>query len=396
MTGAFSTVDIAISFQHGNFKRGFTGHEHIDDAGLIHMNGRVYDARLGRFMSADPIVSAGDNLQAYNRYSYVLNNPLNATDPSGYTPVTMVIAAIAAVAAESYYFVHIAMQIYNVYSIVQGVYGAIQAFKYDQGLMGVLALAQSAHSAYSMYVSATNVKADDAANTGSSTTTMDDIRAKSWKLDNQLGIGGNGVYQESGMASNTGNFKYVEGTLSGGNLRYETILKVAADRPWYINFSAGFIDANLYGYADTSAWGIDQNSMAYQLGTNGSPTGILKNMGRKGLKGLKNVPGRVQSRINISNKGFKHVTDRHMNPSKAASKSQFTLSQSKVRELLSAKSTIQAPARALDTGNFSRTITTNGKVGNLAGKFGGGATNTFSVVTDRAGNLLSAFPGKVK
>jgi RHS repeat-associated protein len=152
MTGSFSTVDRAISFQMGNFKRGFTGHEHIDDAGLIHMNGRVYDARLARFMSADPLVSAGDNLQAYNRYSYVWNNPLNATDPSGYEPVSGTLIAIAAViGAEASYAIYIASQIYSVYSIVQGVYGAIQAFKYDQGLGGVLALAQAAYSGYNLY-----------------------------------------------------------------------------------------------------------------------------------------------------------------------------------------------------------------------------------------------------
>lgn len=48
------------------------------------MNGRVYDPAIGRFMSADPYIQASDNLQSYNRYAYVFNSPLNATDPSGY------------------------------------------------------------------------------------------------------------------------------------------------------------------------------------------------------------------------------------------------------------------------------------------------------------------------
>ena len=64
--------------------RGFTDHEHLDVVGLIHMNGRVYDPELGRFMSADPFVQAPYNSQSYNRYSYVFNNPLSFTDPSGY------------------------------------------------------------------------------------------------------------------------------------------------------------------------------------------------------------------------------------------------------------------------------------------------------------------------
>ena len=64
--------------------RGFTDHEHLDSVGLIHMNGRVYDPVLGRFLSADPLIQAPHNTQSYNRYSYVFNNPLSFVDPSGY------------------------------------------------------------------------------------------------------------------------------------------------------------------------------------------------------------------------------------------------------------------------------------------------------------------------
>jgi RHS repeat-associated protein len=64
--------------------RGFTDHEHLDDAELIHMNGRVYDYNLGRFLSVDPFIQALGNSQSMNPYSYILNNPLSGTDPSGY------------------------------------------------------------------------------------------------------------------------------------------------------------------------------------------------------------------------------------------------------------------------------------------------------------------------
>ena len=47
------------------------------------MNGRIYDPRLGRFLSPDPYVQSPYNSQNYNRYSYCLNNPLKYTDPSG-------------------------------------------------------------------------------------------------------------------------------------------------------------------------------------------------------------------------------------------------------------------------------------------------------------------------
>ena len=64
--------------------REFTGHETIPEVGLINMNGRVYDPDLGRFLSGDPTVQFAANLQSYNRYSYILNNPLSFTDPSGF------------------------------------------------------------------------------------------------------------------------------------------------------------------------------------------------------------------------------------------------------------------------------------------------------------------------
>jgi RHS repeat-associated protein len=52
--------------------------------GLINMNGRVYDPYTSQFLSPDPFVQNPANPQNYNRFSYVLNNPLKFTDPSGY------------------------------------------------------------------------------------------------------------------------------------------------------------------------------------------------------------------------------------------------------------------------------------------------------------------------
>ena len=68
----------------GSHERGFTNHEHYDLFAMIDMNGRVYDAVLGRFLQPDPLVQDVTDLQALNRYSYVNNNPLSFTDPSGY------------------------------------------------------------------------------------------------------------------------------------------------------------------------------------------------------------------------------------------------------------------------------------------------------------------------
>lgn len=63
--------------------RGFTGHEHHDEFGIINMNNRMYDPVIARMMGADNYVQSLYFSQSYNRYSYVWNNPMSYTDPSG-------------------------------------------------------------------------------------------------------------------------------------------------------------------------------------------------------------------------------------------------------------------------------------------------------------------------
>lgn len=63
--------------------RGYTSHEHFGEVGIIHMNGRLYDPLLRRFLNADENIQAPTNTQNYNKYGYVMNNPLIYNDPSG-------------------------------------------------------------------------------------------------------------------------------------------------------------------------------------------------------------------------------------------------------------------------------------------------------------------------
>jgi len=77
--------------------RGFTGHEMVDEVGIIHMNGRIYDAKLGRFLQADPVVDGVKTTQGFNRYSFVGNTPLTYTDPTGHFKLRKWIGAIVGV-----------------------------------------------------------------------------------------------------------------------------------------------------------------------------------------------------------------------------------------------------------------------------------------------------------
>ncbi len=77
------------------FPRGYTGHEHIDDFGLINMNGRMYDPLLCRFISPDNYIQNPYGIDSYNRYVYCLNNPLLFIDPSGeYALIDDVVAMV--------------------------------------------------------------------------------------------------------------------------------------------------------------------------------------------------------------------------------------------------------------------------------------------------------------
>jgi RHS repeat-associated protein len=63
----------------------FTGYERDDETGLDYAQARYYSSLIGRFTSPDPLLSSGKPLQpqSWNRYSYVLNNPLKFVDPKG-------------------------------------------------------------------------------------------------------------------------------------------------------------------------------------------------------------------------------------------------------------------------------------------------------------------------
>lgn len=77
-----SSLAYLLSYTDLTTRRGYTGHEHLDALGLVHMNARIYDPILGRFLQADTLIEA-DATQGLNRYTYVLNNALTHTDPTG-------------------------------------------------------------------------------------------------------------------------------------------------------------------------------------------------------------------------------------------------------------------------------------------------------------------------
>ena len=78
-----SEIDTLADDLELKISRGYSDHEHLDRARFVHMNGRVYDPRTGRFLSPDPVVENPAFSQSWHSYSYVGNSPLSLVDPTG-------------------------------------------------------------------------------------------------------------------------------------------------------------------------------------------------------------------------------------------------------------------------------------------------------------------------
>lgn len=82
--GVFRTA--ALKYGVGdNVRQKFTGYQRDDETGLDFAEARYYNNKHGRFTAVDPLLPSGKsaNPQTFNRYVYVLNNPLVLTDPNG-------------------------------------------------------------------------------------------------------------------------------------------------------------------------------------------------------------------------------------------------------------------------------------------------------------------------
>jgi len=78
------TIAMGFGVAEGLRKK-FTSHERDTETGLDYMQARYYQGLQGRFTSADPLLASGETRrpQSWNRYAYVLNNPLRLIDPNG-------------------------------------------------------------------------------------------------------------------------------------------------------------------------------------------------------------------------------------------------------------------------------------------------------------------------
>ncbi|MEO7594690.1 MAG: hypothetical protein ABI134_25980, partial [Byssovorax sp.] len=118
--------------------------------------------------------------------------------------------------------------------------------------------------------------------------------------------------------------------------------------------------------------------------------------------------GRVQSRINLADgttrstplrnsgarvsAGWKHVLEGHFNRPVSNNRSVFTISPTEARALLQSKQVVDSPVSYLAGGQYVRTVDVGRAIGLASNNAGGGSTSVLKVVTDEAGNLITAYP----
>lgn len=81
-TGGRTTAN---GYSGDSIRQKFTSYERDNESGLDYAQARYYANTQGRFSSVDPLLASAraTNPQGWNRYSYVLNQPVNMIDPSG-------------------------------------------------------------------------------------------------------------------------------------------------------------------------------------------------------------------------------------------------------------------------------------------------------------------------
>ena len=328
----------------GVYRYGFNGKENdneIKGEGNQQDYGmRIYDPRLGRFLSVDPLAQ---EYAFYTPYQFAGNKPIMFIDLDG-----------------------------NEVSIAP-----INKFKYGDNIL----------------LNAINVVNNGAIN----------VMNTGIGLINSTAYVGYSVANKS--PSTIGKEIKSEFQELGSNIAQATVSQYTyvTKTPWKQQLNetgAELLTADAWEQASTLAWGFAVSKMDFRVpapkpGTvrAGFSTGAAEEAAESG--NILNVPGRVQSRINITNKGWKHILDRHFGNKNA---SQFTISQDKLRGLLSSEEVVKSPIigtlQADDGLRYVREVSFKDPIGldkykNLQ------PTSTMTILTNEKGELQTATPGTI-
>jgi RHS repeat-associated protein len=363
--------------------RGYTLHEHLEGLGLIHMNGRVYDPRLARFTSPDPQVTVPTDLQSYDRYAYVMNRPLDSGDPTGYGP--------------------------------------------EPVSLGFAPYASNGFAGFS-YTFSTSLFGGGFYNGGQiNQGTASNGQTNNGQLNGNWFTGRSGSFTTD-ISGGDISPNFASGALADLSYFFSNLDFKGAATQFGRSLMSDFVKNNKGGFG---AWGFfadlaDKNfekpddSANAVIGDAAAKAAMLITPGglrakvveevveaRKLLsiaedaQALASIPGRVQSRINLANgtpkAGWLHMVAGHL--SGKVGKSQFSISESELRALLSSREAAASPVlRHLNSAAEIRYVR-EFDAGRIIGidRYGSSqGTSIITIQTDRFGNLVTAHPGLQK
>ncbi|GBG07986.1 RHS repeat-associated core domain-containing protein [Paenibacillus agaridevorans] len=434
----------------------YAGYQYDEESELYYLNARYYDPKIARFLSEDTYRGNARDPLSLNLYTYTINNPLKYYDPSGHNYVDRGDKGTAVKEVQKM-LVDAGYKIAVDGSFGPATEAAVKQFQTSNGLkvdgsvgaqtMKALQVVSSTANA-PMHIqqlaleSARNTKpgALSTTTTSSSSSSSNKQTGTSDKAKTTKSTTGNPVSStttnNSPQASKpTGNVSTKSNLLSDLAAQFNKYSKETleawgkvVENEWgsikeahsttesiLSTYTGGFTDSFYASYRnpmDSPEYWYAQaevllNSLSFALPGVGGKTGLTTTTARSTtvtaganvVKGAGKVPGMppiVQSRINISNDGWKHVVDRHFSGKNA---SQFTVTQDELRSLLSSEEIVNSPVvRSIDSADgvrYVREITLDKSIG--LDKFNDfKPTSTFTILTDKHGNLVTATPGVIK
>lgn len=379
-------------------RRGFTFQEHLDNVGLIHLNGRVYDPNVGRFLSVDPLVGDPSDSQSLNSYAYVGNRPLSAIDPTGRMAQVVVGAGSS-----------------NPYFAAATIVAEVAADIFGLGVGGTTPPSPTAIN---------NSSAQNGSGSGSEAC-LGSVSGMCGGQPNYL-FASNQPYAVPPEFNSDGSISSVTVTVFGtsqgptpigipplgtsvmvGGGALQVIAEIPPSAPGDLftvvvqggrvsdlhrssEAALGDVESDIAVFAAEGAMGGNALKLV-RMGGSAALKGLLSYLDNAAARAVANVPGRVLSRINIPNARWAHVLERHF----FGSGSRFSIGEGELRSLLGSRQVVGSPVvRTLESADGTRFLR-QVDIGRTIGvdKFTGADTSILSILSDKFGNLVTAFPG---
>ncbi|NVJ24144.1 RHS repeat protein [Myxococcus sp. AM011] len=389
----------------GEFKLGFTGHQYDVETGLTYARARYYDSKLGIFISRDSFEGNVEDAPSLHRHVYARVNPLSFVDLDGHEA-----------------------KLTDVGKQLKGqLYSAELAQLGDEQLAGVLRESTTHFMGGSAPGQLQALMEDreqlEAAvcrylecNTSALSWRVEQARRALERTGSRVGgyLSGLPIVRKVKTVGSEVE-EVVESTKEsiGETVRFTVQDAISSKHasPMGDRFAKAMGDAaELETHLAMKVGGeyLQGKTLEGMVVAGGAILGGAKVEGALAVDALR-IPGRVQSRINLAkghsaltplrpttgqkiSAGWDHVMSGHFNKPLAGSRSVFSTSPDRLRELLQHPNVVSSPVRAIPGGQYVRTVDTGEVIGNTALKFGGGETSWIEVFTDRGGNLITTYP----